>query len=225
MMGMLKSIGIERGKPYKPDEKTKQIFRRAVIDAYYYMMERYLAGAPHEKFWPNRQWRNVFYTDPNKGFVWDWDGMLDYDSRATRNWLNVVYFPAKAVEHPASMYVTATADKDGKLLVAGKTYKLTVPKEVPITQFWSLTVYDRATWAFIYTPQERPGLSSRDRGQMKLNPDGSVTLYIGPQAPQGYEANWIPTAGKVPFLMFRFYGPTEKLFNKTFVLNDVELVK
>jgi hypothetical protein len=28
-----------------------------------------------------------------------------------------------------------------------------------------------------------------------------------------------------PFLLFRFYGPTEPLFNKTFILNDVELVK
>jgi len=34
-----------------------------------------------------------------------------------------------------------------------------------------------------------------------------------------------PTAGKVPFLLFRFYGPEEPVFNKTFVLNDVELVK
>ncbi len=116
-------------------------------------------------------------------------------------------------------------DKDGNVLRAGKTYKLTVPKDVPVNKFWSLTVYDMATWAFIYTPEERPGLSSRDRDKMKLNDDGSVTLYIGPKAPQGYENNWISTAGKVPFLLFRFYGPTEAIFNKTFVLNDVELVK
>ncbi len=93
---------------------------------------------------------------------------------------------------------------------------------VPVNKFWSLTVYDMATWAFIYTPEERPGLLSRDRDKMRLNDDGSVTLYIGPK---GYENNWIPTAGKVPFLLFRFYGPTEPLFNKTFILNDAELMK
>ena len=60
---------------------------------------------------------------------------------------------------------------------------------------------------------------------MKINADGSITLYIGSKAPEGYENNWIPTAGKVPFPIFRFYGPTEALFNKTFILNDVELVK
>ena len=116
-------------------------------------------------------------------------------------------------------------DKDGNLFKAGKTYKLTVPKDVPVNKFWSLTVYDMATWAFIYTPEARPGLSSRDRDKMKLNEDGSVTLYVGPKAPKGYENNWIPTAGKVPYLLFRFYGPEEPLVNKTFVLNDVELVK
>jgi hypothetical protein len=77
----------------------------------------------------------------------------------------------------------------------------------------------------LYTSEERPGLSSRDRDKMKLNDDGSVTLYVGPKAPKGYKNNWISTAGKVPYLLFRFYGPEEPLFNKTFVLNDVELVE
>ena len=46
MMGMLKHIGIEPGKPYSPDAKTKAIFRRAVADAYYYMQQRYLTVEP-----------------------------------------------------------------------------------------------------------------------------------------------------------------------------------
>ena len=225
MMGMLKTIGIEKDKSYNPDEKTKEIFRQAAIDGYHYMMERYLAGAPDELLWPNRKWRDVFYCDPNRSFSWDWEGMLDYDSRANRNWFNVIYFPAKVAERPATMYVDTPLDKDGNLFEAGKTYKLTVPEKVPVNKFWSLTVYDMATWAFIYTPEARPGLSSRDRDNMRLNDDGSVTLYVGPEAPEGYENNWIPTAGKVPYLLFRFYGPTEPLFDKTFVLDDVELVK
>lgn len=225
MMGMLKTIGIEKGKPYNPDEKTRKIFRRAAIDAYHYMREGYIAGVPDEMMWPNRTWRDVFYTDPDVGFSWDTEGILDYDSRAIRNWFNVIYLPAKVAERPATMYVDTPIDKDGNVFQAGKTYKLTVPKDVPVNKFWSLTVYDMATWAFIYTSEARPGLSSRDRDTMKLNDDGSVTLYIGPKVPKGYENNWIPTGGKIPFLLFRFYGPEEALFNKTFVLNDVELVK
>ncbi len=225
MMGMLKTIGIEKGKPYKPDAKTKRIFRQAAIDGYHYMLEGYIDGVPAEMMWPNRSWRNVFFTDPDKGFSWDTEGILDYDNRAIRNWFNVIYLPAGVAERPATMYVDTPLDSDGNVLQAGKTYKLNVPKDVPVNKFWSLTVYDMETWAFIYTPQGRPGLSSRDRDKMKINADGSVDLYFGPKAPEGYESNWISTGGKVPFPMFRFYGPTEALFNKTFILNDVELVK
>ena len=225
MMGMLKTIGIEQGKPYNPDEKTKKIFRQAAIDAYYYMLDGYIAGVPGENYWEDRQWLNVFFTDPNNGFSWDMDEVLDYDNRAIRNWFNVIYFPAKVAERPATMYVDTPKDKDGNILEAGKTYKLTVPKEVPVTKFWSLTIYDRATWAFIYTPEGRAGLSSRSLDTMKLNDDGSVTLYFGPKAPEGYENNWIPTGDKIPLPMFRFYGPTDALFDRSFKLNDVELVQ
>jgi hypothetical protein len=52
-----------------------------------------------------------------------------------------------------------------------------------------------------------------------------VDIYFGPKAPEGYENNWTSTAGKIPFPLFRFYGPTEAMFDKSFVLNDIELVK
>lgn len=97
-------------------------------------------------------------------------------------------------------------------------------KDVPSNKFWSLTVYDMETCAFIYTREERPGLSSREIAKMKQNSDGSVTLYVGPKAPKGLENNWIPTAGKAPDLMFRFYEPEEAFYTKTFKLADVQLV-
>ncbi len=225
MMGMLKSIGIEQGKPYRPDDKTKAIFRRAAIDAYYYMQQRYLTVEPEELYWPDRRWRNVFYADPNMGFSWDYEGMLDYDNRSVHPWFTAIYFPNKVTAKPPTMYLATARDKDGNLFQAGKTYALTVPADVPVNKFWSLTVYDMATWAFIYTKEERPGLSSREIPDMTKNADGSVTLYVGPKAPEGLENNWLPTAGKAPYLMFRFYGPEEAFYNKSFKLADVELVE
>ena len=67
---------------------------------------------------------------------------------------------------------------------------------MPAKYFWSLIVYDAETLAFIYTSQNRQGLSSFDWAGMKTNPDGSVTLYFGPRPLPGLENNWIPTAGK-----------------------------
>ncbi|HEY5706070.1 MAG TPA: DUF1214 domain-containing protein [Terrimicrobiaceae bacterium] len=64
---------------------------------------------------------------------------------------------------------------------------------MPVKQFWALTMYDRATFAFIYSDSNKTTLSSYDLGKMKKNADGSVTLYVGPKAPDGLESNWLPT--------------------------------
>ena len=225
MMGMLKTIGIEAGKPYAPDAKTKAIYRQAVVDAYHYMQATFAEELPGEAWWSDRKWRNLFFADANKSFKWETKDLVDYDRRAVRPWFSAIYFPAKVADKPATMYVGTMSDANGDLLEAGKTYSLTVPKDVPVKQFWSLTIYDRDTYAFIYSPQMLPGLSSRDTDKMTKNADGGVTLYFGPKAPKGLEANWIPTSGKKPYAMFRFYGPEEAFYNKTFKLADVELVK
>jgi hypothetical protein len=66
------------------------------------------------------------------------------------------------------------------------------------------------------------GVSSYDRDKLTVNQDGSVDVYLGPQAPQGLEDNWIPTAGKDFWLICRFYGPQMPLFDKSWTFNDVE---
>ena len=59
-----------------------------------------------------------------------------------------------------------------------------------------------------------------------MNADGSVDVYFGPEAPQGQESNWIKTdPDEGFFVVFRFYGPLEGYIEKTWVLNDFELVK
>jgi hypothetical protein len=52
-----------------------------------------------------------------------------------------------------------------------------------------------------------------------------VDIYFGPKAPKGLESNWIPTQGKRPVPVMRFFGGTEEFWNKSFKLPDVELVK
>jgi hypothetical protein len=60
---------------------------------------------------------------------------------------------------------------------------------------------------------------------MTKNADGGVTIYVGPKAPAGLDANWIDTRGKRPLPAMRFYGATEAFNNKTFKLPDFEEVK
>ena len=70
-----------------------------------------------------------------------------------------------------------------------------------------------------------PGLSLCDVDKIAENPDNSATLYFGPKAPKGLKSNWIPTTGKAPYAVFRFYGPEDELKNKSFVLPDVKMVR
>ncbi len=122
------------------------------------------------------------------------------------------------------MYIIAIRDKDGNTLDGSRTYRLHVPANAPIEQYWSVTAYDRQTHALIRNV-ERASRASNNT-EVQKNPDGSVDLYIGAKAPTGQEANWIPTDPKRGFeLMFRAYGPTKAFFDKQWKLEDVETVQ
>lgn len=223
MMGMLLSLGIEPGKPFAPDETTKSALRQAAIDAWFYLQHWYDNFPKDKLYWPDRHYGALLQTDDNRTFTFIYDNRIDLINRAAE-YFWCTYMPKVLSDSPATQYLMAVADKNGKLLEAGKTYKIDVPAKMPVKQFWALTVYDRATMSFIYSDSGRTTLSSYDVDKMKKNADGGVTIYVGPEAPAGNEANWIPTSGKRPLPAMRLYGPTEEINNKTFKLPDFELV-
>lgn len=163
-------------------------------------------------------------TDANRKFTFIYDDRIDLTDRAAE-YFWCTYMPKELGDSPATQYLMAMADKGGRPLEAGKLYKIDVPAEMPVKQFWALSVYNRATMSFIYSDTNRTTLSSYDLDKMKKNPAGGVTIYVGPKAPAGVEANWIPTTGKRPLPAMRFYGGTDALNNKTFKLPDFELVE
>ncbi len=222
MMGMLVSLGIERGKPFTPDETAKKAMRQAAIDAWFYMQSWYDHFPQEKLFWPDRHYASLLQADEHKRFTFVDQDRIDLINRAAE-YFWCTYMPKVLTADPATQYLMAVADNNGNLLEAGKLYKLDVPAQMPVKQFWALTVYDRATNAFIYSESNRTTLSSYDVDKMTKNADGGVTIYVGPKAPAGLEANWIPTAGKRPLPAMRLYGPTEALNNKTFKLSDFQL--
>jgi hypothetical protein len=115
-------------------------------------------------------------------------------------------------------------DKNGKYLDGGKSYELSLPKDVPVKNFWSLIAYNSAdaTW---FENQPKAGVASSDKG-LKVNADGTIDIYFGPKAPAGQQANWVPTtSNKNYWLYFRFYGPEPAVFTKSWQLPDLEEVK
>ncbi len=221
MMGKLKSIGIERGKPYNPTKKQLKAMKNAAVDAYYYMYGLWFNADKSRYFWSDRQYVSQFLPDDNQTFTFEYDDELDIDGRA-RAYFNTIYIPNTYTKTPTNWYLAPLADKDGNDFKALKNYKVRVPANVPVAQFWALTIYDKETSAFIYTKSNKTTISSFDK--MKVNKDGSVDIYIGPTAPEGLESNWIPTRDKIPYPLFRFYSAEEKLHNKTFKLPDFDLI-
>ena len=137
----------------------------------------------------------------------------------------VTYSNAMITKTPGAgqAYLGAYTDKDGWWLDGDQTYTLHVPANPPAKLFWSITVYDSQTRALIDNPQQRGDRSSRDR--LKVNADGSVDLYFGPNPRAGFEDNWVQTIpGRSWFCYLRLYGPLEAYFDKSRKLNDIELI-
>ncbi|WP_308737963.1 DUF1214 domain-containing protein [Rhizobium sp. TH2] len=120
-------------------------------------------------------------------------------------------------------YLITIKDKDGKTFDGSKTYRVRVPADAPVEQYWSITAYDRQTHALI-RGMPRASRSSQIP-ELKKNADGSIDIFTGPKAPEGMETNWIPTDSKREFeLMLRLYAPTKAFFEKNWVVPDVERV-
>ena len=95
-----------------------------------------------------------------------------------------------------SQYIGAFVDSNGEYFDGGKTYKVTLPPNIPAEKFWSLTVYDNQTRSMLDTPQRYPraGSQSYPTPAAEANADGSTTVYFGPTKPDGVKrGNWIQT--------------------------------
>jgi hypothetical protein len=218
-LGFFASIGIEKGKPFAPDERMKKILREAaaVGDATARAIT-YRSRIPEAFYYPNSTWRQ-------------WLGGYKFESQPGVSHLDAAaffYFYATGVT-PAmeakmvgqgSQYAVGIVDSKGKGLDGGKNYRLHVEPNVPAKDFWSAIVYDNQTRSMLQTDQDFPQVSSLDKG-LATNPDGSVDVYFGPTPPAGMENNWIQTLpGKGWNMLFRLYGPLEPWFDKTWRLGE-----
>ena len=117
----------------------------------------------------------------------------------------------------------ALVDSKSYRVDGSKNYKLRLPKDIPVKDFWSVMLYDNQTRSMLQTNQDWPAVSSQTKA-LQTNPDGSVDVCFGPKAPAGKESNWIQTRpGKGWSAMLRLYGPLAPWFNKTWRPGEIEL--
>ena len=123
-----------------------------------------------------------------------------------------------------TQYLFAERDSQGRYLDGGKTYRITLPPNVPVKDFWSFMVYSGQHRSMLQTDQASAGIDSK-KEDLQTNSDGSITAYFGPKAPTGKESNWVQTMPNKSFnLLYRMYSPLEAWFDKTWKLGDFELV-
>ncbi|MEU7023859.1 DUF1254 domain-containing protein [Streptomyces sp. NPDC046203] len=219
VIDQLASLGIKQGTAYAPDDDTRHILATAITDAKTWLDTRYQAlfDSP---YWPGTHWTMPAMPDlidsTNSGFARPYAYPVDDRGLA----YTFAFFSSRHLGKGQS-YLMAIADTDGSPLDGGASYRLTVPADVPVSQYWSLTVYDRATHTFLRN-SERLSRSSLNT-DLVVGDDGTVDLYFGPRAPAGRENNWIPTSAGTGFeVMFRLYGPKAAFTDKTWVLPDIQ---
>jgi hypothetical protein len=220
MMAMLKPLGIEKGKPFNPDQRQREILEEAALVGE--------AMAKANTF--DKRFEDVYYrpeTHWKYVMAWHWTHETEYyhqlDEMAAYTYEAIGTNRAMVTEQPGvgQAYLGAYKDSAGDWLDGGNSYRLHMPPGPPMKQFWSVTVYDVDTRCLIDNEQQIADRSSRM--DLITNEDGSVDLYFGPKAPEGKERNWIPTVpGKGWFTYFRLYAPTEPYFDRSWPLPDVE---
>ena len=122
-------------------------------------------------------------------------------------------------------YAGIFIDSKGERLYGERSYVMRVAPNVPAKLFWSMVIYDADTRTLIYTDQKNATIGSRATPDLQVNEDGSVYIFVGPEAPQGWESNWVKSiSGKGWFPYMRCYAPTKAWFDDSYTLPQVEQV-
>lgn len=230
--GLFAAIGIEKGKTFAPDERMKTLLTEAVAIGnaaarsivWYPRIDKNMKGV---NIYPDTDspWimafanKNVFFTTETGG--------MNSDARVMFHYPYTAVTPAMAVSIPGagSDYAIAYVDADKNSFDGSKVYKLHIPANVPVNDFWAVTIYDSQTRSLLQTNQPFPTVGSQTEG-FAQNEDGSSDLYFSPTAPEGFENNWLQTIpGKSWFIILRVYGPLEPWVEKSWIPGDVNLVK
>jgi len=230
--GLFASIGIEKGKEFAPDERMKRILTEAVAIGnaaarsiiFYPRVDGILEGA---EVYPgqNSSWmmawvnKNVFFNTETGG--------MNPDARVLFHYPYTAVTPAMSVSIPGagSDYAIAFLDANKNPFDGSKTYSLHIPANVPVNDFWAVTLYDTQTRSMLQTDQQFPTVGSQTEGFLQ-NDDGSHDVYFGPEAPNGMEKNWLQTIpGKSWFVIFRVYGPLDSWIEKTWQPGEIVSVE
>jgi len=246
LAGQLAAIGIVHGKAFEPDERMKRILSDAAAvgqAAGRTLNWRYAMKHPDWAYYEGSHWGSMlweggaFFETPPPLFE---DGVFKplpptgartLDSRTAFYYAYTLDSPGMIMRIPGvgSQYLMGFLDSKGEPFDGAKTYRVTLPKDVPAAAFWSFTLYDNQTRSMLQTPQKYPraGSQSYPSPAAEAAGDGTTTIWFGPTQPEGVaRGNWIETdPEKGWFTILRLYSPLPSFFDKSWRPSEIELVE
>lgn len=245
LAGQLAAIGIARGKEFKPDERMQKILAdaAAVGNAASRALNWRANTVPGWAYYAGSGWSNML-----------WEGGANFETPppmigpdgsfkplpptgATTLNSKTAFYYAYTLDSPGmimrlprvgSQYLMGFVDADKNYFDGAKTYKVTLPPNIPAEAFWSLTLYDNQTRSMLQTPQKYPRAGSQNYPSpaAEAAADGTTTLWFAPEPPDGVpRGNWIQTSpGKGWFTLLRLYSPLPSFFDKSWRPSEIELV-
>ena len=243
LLGQLAAIGIVKGKPFNPDARMKKILTdaAAVGNAAGRMFNWRANDVPGWTYYPGSMWANMLWEG---GFTFETppppitkEGFFKPTARTGARTLNArtAFYYGYTMDSPGmimwlpgvgSQYLMGFTDADKNYFDGGKTYRVTLPKDIPAAAFWSFTLYDNQTRSMLQTPQRFPraGSQTYPSPAAVASADGSTTIYFGPSKPSdAKDGNWIQTMpGKGWFTILRLYSPLEPFFTKEWRPSEIE---
>jgi hypothetical protein len=243
LAGQLAAIGIVKGQDFAPDDRMRAILTDAA--AVGQATGRVLNWRPYGvhpdwayyegSMWGNMLWEGgAFFETPPPVFE---DGMFKplpptgartLDSRTAFYYGYTLDSPGMIMRIPGvgSQYLMGFLDADGVPMDGARTYKVTLPRDIPAEAFWSFTVYDNQTRSMLQTPQKYPraGSQSYPSPAATAAEDGTTTVWFGPEQPDGVDrGNWIQTdPDKGWFTILRLYSPLPGFFDKSWRPSEIE---
>lgn len=119
----------------------------------------------------------------------------------------IAYRGLGALPPEEAIYSTAQADGQGQPLDGVHRYRLHFDRDrlPPVHAFWSFTMYG-ADQFFVANPIDRFAIGDRDA--LKLNADGSLSLFVQHETPAAdLRSNWLPAPAGPFSITARLYAP------------------
>lgn len=222
LRGVLASIGIEKGHPFKPTDRQKELLKKAVETAPKMILAQRQLGRPdgRNKYYKDRQYENTW-----AGATAEWlqESYLDVNQRSAYFQIAFSSAPAMVMRtiDAGSKYPFTVRDSKGEFLSGSNNYKLHLPPNPPEALFWAVTAYNITDGTMTAAEQRLPSINAYN--EVAKNADGSIDLYFGPKLPPNApKSNWIQTVpGRAFLAALRLYGTEVEFFDQTWRPDDV----